>query len=101
MDKNSYPALTSQIATTVVDGQALMVLADSGQVTVLNDLGTRIWQSCDGEHNVEQIIRIIVDEYEVDYLTAERDVIEFLDRLVGLQALVMQNEPGKGNPGGV
>jgi hypothetical protein len=101
MDKKSYPALTSQIATTVLDGQTVMVLADSGQVTVLNDLGTRIWQNCDSEHNVEQIIRSIVDEYEVDYLTAERDVIEFLERLVGLQALVMKNEPGKGNAGGV
>ena len=94
MDENLYPVLHSQVAMTQADSQAVIVLADSGRVTVLNELGTRIWQSCDGEHSVGQIVQIIVNEYEVDYPTAERDVIEFLDQMVEMQALMMQGEPG-------
>jgi hypothetical protein len=65
MDRWQRPTPHAQVAATVVDGQAVIVMADSGQVTVLNDVGTRIWQLSDGKHSVDEIVQTIVAEYEV------------------------------------
>ena len=83
------------MASTLADGQAVIVLADSGNVTVLNGLGTRIWQLSDGLHNVEQIVQTIVDEFEVEQATAFQDTIGFLEEMVGLQAVVFQERPNE------
>jgi hypothetical protein len=93
MDKDLFPTLTSQIAASVVDGQAVIVLADFGQVTVLNELATHIWQICDGKHNIGQIVQDIVDKYEVEFSMAEQDVTVFLEQMIQMQALVLQKDP--------
>jgi hypothetical protein len=76
----------------VVDGQAVIVMADSGQVTVLNEVGTRIWQLSDGMRSLEEIIATIVDEYEVTPEVAWQDAEVFLGRLIEVQAIQM-NDP--------
>jgi hypothetical protein len=90
MDKLLCPTINPQVAATLVDDQEVIVLADSGQVTVLNGLGTYIWQICDGKHNIGQIVQEIVDEYEVEYSAAEKDVVKFLEQMSEMQALVLE-----------
>ena len=90
MDNYLYPNLTSQVAATIADDRAVIVLADLGQVTVLNELGTFIWKLCNGKHNIEQIVHKVVDEYEVEFSIAEKDVTEFLRDMVELRAILLQ-----------
>jgi hypothetical protein len=91
MDKMHIPMPHPQVAVTVVDGQAVIVMADSGQVTVLNEVGTRIWELSDGNHSVEEIIQAIMAEYEVTPEAAEQDAEDFLNRLVEIQAIVLRD----------
>ncbi len=93
MDENCYPAPHSQVAAAIVDGQAVIVMADSGNMSVLNELGTRIWQLSDGFHRVEEIIQAIVSEYEVEEAQARADVSAFLEQLLALDALVLNETP--------
>jgi hypothetical protein len=93
MDENRYPAPHSQVAAAIVDGQAVIVMADSGNMSVLNELGTRIWQLSDGSHRVEEIIQAIVSEYEVEEAQARADVSAFLEQLLALDALVLNETP--------
>jgi hypothetical protein len=93
MDKHLYPLITEQVASTTAGGQAIIVMTDSGNVTVLNELGTHIWQICDGVHNIEQIVQEITDEYEVESSTVLKDVTEFLQQMVDMQALVLDDKP--------
>jgi hypothetical protein len=92
MNEELYPVLHSQVASTLVDDQAIIVLADSGQTSVLNEVGTQIWQLCDGCKTVSQIIQEIVDVYAVDFSTAKQDVTGFLEIMVEMQALILQTE---------
>lgn len=92
MDRRQRPTPHPQVAATVVDGQAVIVMADSGQVTVLNEVGTRIWQLSDGMRSLEEIIATIVDEYEVTPEVAWQDAEVFLGRLIEVQAIQM-NDP--------
>lgn len=93
MNEHYYPVPHSQVAAAIVDGQAVIVMADSGNMSVLNELGTRIWQLSDGSHRVEEIVQAIVAEYEVDEAQARADVDAFLEQLLALEALVLHESP--------
>jgi Coenzyme PQQ synthesis protein D (PqqD) len=93
MDFAKYPVLHPQVATRIVDGEALIVLADSGQVNVLNPVGTRMWELMDGTRTIQQIADAICDEFDVGKDEAERDLEEFVQQLIGANAIVLQDQP--------
>lgn len=94
MDSASYPVPHPQVATRVVDGSAVIVLADSGEVTVLNPVGTRIWELVDGTRSVGEIADAIQAEFEVLPGDALRDVQEFLQTLADAKAIEVKARPG-------
>ncbi|CAG0947949.1 hypothetical protein ANRL1_04746 [Anaerolineae bacterium] len=93
MELNKYPAPHNQVATRIVDGSAVIVLADSGEVMVLNAVGTRIWQLTDGIRTVQEIIESIQREYAVAPEQAHNDVAELLQKLMDSNALVLREQP--------
>lgn len=93
MDYTRYPVLHPQVATRVVDGEALIVLADSGQVNVLNPVGTRMWELMDGTKNVQQIADAICEEFDVTEDEAKRDLEEFVQQLIQANAILLQDKP--------
>jgi hypothetical protein len=93
MDSARYPIPHPQVAARVVDGAAVIVLADAGQVNVLNPLGSRIWELIDGTRNIQAIAETICEEYEVSLHQALADVEEFVEKLVDANALVLEERP--------
>lgn len=93
MDLHKFPVPHPQVAVRVVDGEAVVILADSGNVNVLNPVGTRIWELADGSRSVLQIADAIVAEYEVTPEAALQDVTEFVQKLVEVRALTLQDTP--------
>jgi hypothetical protein len=87
-----YPALHPQVAARIIDGEAVIVLPESGQVNVLNEVGSRIWELIDGTLSVGGITEAIVAEYDVTAQQAERDVNEFIQELVENKMLVLASE---------
>jgi coenzyme PQQ synthesis protein D (PqqD) len=72
-------------ASRVIDGKAVVISIDANQVHVLNDVGTRVWELCDGRA-LDDIIDQIVLEFEVDREQAARDVQVFAERLISVGA---------------
>ncbi|MBI4787235.1 MAG: PqqD family protein [Chloroflexi bacterium] len=93
MDLNSYPIPHPQVAARVVDGSAVVVLADSGEVNVLNAVGTRIWELADGSRSVREIADAIHAEFDVSAQDALRDAETFLEVLLEAKALELQAQP--------
>lgn len=93
MDLSKYPAPHPQVAARVVDGSAVIVLADAGEVNVLNPVGTRVWELVDGAHSVREIASTIETEYGVSSQEARQDVEVFLQQLLDAQALTLQDHP--------
>jgi hypothetical protein len=73
-------------AYRVIDGKAVVISIDANQVHVMNDVGTRVWQLCDGRA-LAQIIDQIVLEFEVEREQAARDVQAFVARLIAVGAV--------------
>ncbi len=47
--QHKYPAYSAQVATRIIDGAAVVILADAGEVNVINPVGTRVWELIDGK----------------------------------------------------
>lgn len=90
---NKYPVPHAQVAARIVDGAAVIVLADSGLVQVLDTVGTRVWELMNGSRTVSQIAEEIEDEYEVSLAQAQGDVEELTQKLLAAQAIVLQDAP--------
>jgi methyltransferase-like protein len=57
-------------------------IADMNSVYTLNDTGAYIWEQIDGKRNVEEIISLLTDEYDIDNKKAEEDIFIFIDNSV-------------------
>ncbi len=97
MVENKYPVAHSQVAARIVDGSAVIVLADSGTVTVLNDVGTRVWELIDGSRSVSIIAQTIESEFDVSLEEAKRDVKGLIEQLIAAQAIVLKDSPTEGS----
>jgi Coenzyme PQQ synthesis protein D (PqqD) len=93
MQVNKYPVPHAQVAARIIDDQAVVVLADSGEVNVFNAVGTRIWELVDGTRTVQQIADAIHSEYEVTPEEAQRDVEEFIGKLIEANAITLLDQP--------
>lgn len=57
------------------------VLEFNGLITV-NEVGVSLWKMLQEEVTMEDLVRGILDEYEVEESVAREDIQEFLDNLV-------------------
>jgi len=70
-----------------IDGEAVIVNAQGGEILVLNECGALIWTLLDGDHPVSSIVEKVREAFDVDESTAVADVREFLGALAARSAL--------------
>ncbi len=70
-----------------VDGSAVVIQTSLGEVSMLNEVGTFVWQSIDGVRDEAALAEIVAEEFEVDAGTAAADVKRFLDELADAKLL--------------
>ena len=63
------------------DGQATIVLPSRAQVSVLNEIGSAVWERIDGRATLQQILDGILDEYDITREKALGDLQEFVTAL--------------------
>ena len=53
-------------ASRVFNGEAVIISPAENVVRMLNPVGSRIWELCDGSRTLDQIAAALTDEFEVD-----------------------------------
>lgn len=61
--------------------KGVMYLAKDGNAYKLNEMGLKIWNLIDGKKELDDIINIILEEFQQERIIVERDVITFLKAL--------------------
>ncbi len=87
-----YPVRRDSTAHRVVGDEAIIVNFQDSFFYNLSPVGTFIWERCDGEHSMAQIINEVVKEYDVEAEEASRDCEQFLQELV--QEGILEWHPG-------
>ena len=94
------PAHHPRTASRVFSGEAVIITPADNVIRMLNPTGSRIWELADGSRTVDEIVDVLVDEYDVDFTRAQqttRDLLSELDEK-GLIAWNARN-PGIKIPG--
>jgi hypothetical protein len=56
-------------------------IADMNSVYTLNETGAFIWEQINGKRSVEEIISVLISEYDTDLKTARKDVFSFIENM--------------------
>ncbi|HYL79854.1 MAG TPA: pyrroloquinoline quinone biosynthesis peptide chaperone PqqD [Candidatus Acidoferrum sp.] len=65
----------------------------AGLLFPLNSVATRIWQLCDGQRMVDEIVQTITAEFDADEATIRRDVVEFIQGLLQQNLISLDKQP--------
>lgn len=71
-----------EVPWRIIEGEAILVKVDKGEVIHLNEVAAEIWRIIDGKKKVYEIIDYIYNTFEVDREEVERDTLEFLKMLL-------------------
>ena len=74
--------------TAKVDDEVVMMSMQQGEYYGLDSIGSRIWELFNKPNSVENIIGTLMQEYDVDRNTCEKDVLEFIQKLVDKGLLI-------------
>ena len=75
------PKRRSDLNYKTIDGETLILNREEGRLHQLNPTASFIWDCCDGNSDIAEIIDRLAATYEVDYSTARKDVEEVLSNL--------------------
>ena len=90
-----YPKHCEGVIYRNIEGEAVVLNLDNGFYYSLNELGTDIWEMCDGTVNIQEMIKCVYDEYEVTYEQARDDVLELMGDLVREGLVTVDETPFK------
>jgi len=60
----------------------ILLNPESGQYFTLDEVGTRVWELCDGRHRVAEVVSKLHAEYDAPLGAIQADVLELLDDLI-------------------
>jgi hypothetical protein len=83
----SFPRRSERTAFRVVGGEALVMVVDRNALHRLNDVGSRVFELCDGQTSIDAMAEAIVKEFVVDAPTARADVQNFITELAATGAI--------------
>ena len=77
----TFPKRREGVASQVTDGEAVLLNIESGEYFVLNSVGSRIWELCDGTRSTAEIVSVICEEFDIAEDLAGADASDVLDEL--------------------
>ena len=100
-EKDKYPRRDPTTAhRSVADEGCLVVVPSRAAVEVLNPVGGKIYSMLDGKHTTDDIVRALVEEFDVNEDEARKDLDAFLDELRDNEMLVTAGGNGSNREAG-
>lgn len=81
INKNTVIEKREDIVTADLDGNAVMMSIENGKYYGMDEIATAIWKSMEHPVSVEQLVHILMDEFDVSEEQCLTDVIAFLTKL--------------------
>lgn len=87
---------SDRVAARVVQGRAVIVVMDTRALHTLNEVGTKVWESLGREQrrSVAELVDEVVAEFDVEPARAAEDVLGFVDAMIDVGALMLEEGPG-------
>ena len=73
-----------------LDDELVMMSIQNNEYYGLDNIGTRIWEIIEKPISFSDLMKIILDEYEVNENECKEDILEFLNLLMEKKAIVIK-----------
>lgn len=74
--ERTYIRRRSDVASRIIEGEAIIVKIKTGENYSLNRVGALVWQMADGTHTLVDIVTAIMDRYDITVDQAQADLSE-------------------------
>jgi hypothetical protein len=82
VDGAVIPSKATNTASRLIAGEAVILSLDTKVLRGLNPVGSRVWDLIDGQRTLDDIVAIIVAEFDVTPPQALTDVQAFVRELI-------------------
>lgn len=89
LDGDAVLSLAPTVVSTTIPGETVVLDPRADRYFSLAGVANRVWELLQSPTTASAIVGTIVDEYEVEAATCERDVRAFLDDLRDRELLVV------------
>jgi hypothetical protein len=72
--------LSESLAIKTVDDETFILDRATNKLHTFNALGSTLWRRLMAGDSCDKIVQAVVNEFDVDSLEAEKDVMEFLNK---------------------
>jgi len=69
------------VITQQVESQTILLRVDDGGYYAIDEVGAAIWELCDGERRLGEVITALAAEFDAPMATIRADVLEFVQDL--------------------
>lgn len=78
-------------AARILRGEAAIIPPQNGQVSVLNEVATVVWELCAGQgRSLDDLVSVLLERFDASEATVRSDTLELLEKLVEIGALVAE-----------
>ncbi|MHB9111505.1 MAG: PqqD family protein [Thermoleophilia bacterium] len=81
IQKELYLIKDHEVLFTSMGEDAVLLHAQRGDYYSLNKVGARLWVLTDGCKTIEELARLITEEFDISKEQAESDIIELAEQL--------------------
>ena len=81
---------TKDVVASDIDGEVVMMSIENGAYYGIDSIGSRIWELIETPCKVSELIEKLLEEFEVDRPTCEKDVLKFLEELQKDKIILVQ-----------
>ena len=72
-----------------LDGEVVMMSVENGEYYGLNEIGSAIWDKIEKEIKVDELVKLLMEEYDVERSECEADTLEFLNEMLVKKLVVI------------
>jgi hypothetical protein len=92
MGLDSVYARSDRVVSRKIVDELILVpirqsVADMEALYTVNEVGARVYDLIDGERPLREIVETIVDEFDVSFATAEKDVGDLIAQLLSIEGI--------------
>jgi hypothetical protein len=92
--ENCYIPNAEEVASEVLDGEAVLINLSNGMYYSIDGVGGRIWELIERGVCLDNVVQDVVARYEVDEQTVGADLQTFLNELIAENLVVPAGSPG-------
>ena len=82
MNLNKKVTFADTVFAQEVDGEMVLLDMNSENYFGLDEVGTAIWQAMQEKETLQEVLDVLLEQYEVESDVLEKDLSNFVDKLV-------------------